>query len=131
MKPDTFGNREVGVDIVDISRIRRSWEQYGDQFLRRVLTESEMEECRKKGNMMASVAARFAAKEAVSKAIGTGLSKGFSWHSIEIGNDETGRPLVRVVDTSLGIDGSCLKLSLSHDGPFAIAFVLLDCSGIS
>ena len=63
-------NREVGVDIVDIRRIRRSYERYGEKFLRRVLTEHEIAYCRKKKDMMPSVAARFAAKEAWVKLMG-------------------------------------------------------------
>ncbi|UZJ39306.1 holo-ACP synthase [Prosthecochloris sp. SCSIO W1102] len=119
-------HREVGVDIVDIRRIRLSYERYGDKFLRRVLTESEIDYCRKKKDMMSSVAARFAAKEAVSKAIGSGMSKGFSWKSVEVVNDKHGKPSFRVLDKTLGIAGEKIRLSLSHNGDYAVAFVLLD-----
>ena len=118
--------RDVGVDIVDIRRIRWSYEQYGEKFLQRVLTENEISYCRKKKDMMPSVAARFAAKEAVSKAIGSGISKGFSWKSVEVLNDEYGKPSMRVLDETLGIPCEKIRLSLSHSGDYAVAFVLLD-----
>lgn len=120
------GRRDVGVDIVDIRRIRRSYEQYGEKFLHRVLTENEIGYCRKKKDMMPSVAARFAVKEAVSKAIGSGISRGFSWKSVEVLNDEHGKPSVNVLDEALGISGESIRLSLSHSGDYAMAFVLLD-----
>ncbi|RNA64166.1 holo-[acyl-carrier-protein] synthase [Prosthecochloris sp. ZM_2] len=123
---DNHGGREVGVDIVDVTRIRSSYERYGEKFLRRVLTDREIEACREKGDMLASVAARFAAKEAVSKALGTGLSRGFSWKSVEILNESSGRPVVHVLDSSLGVQSSAFRISLSHDGPFAVAFVMLE-----
>lgn len=120
------GRRDVGVDIVDIRRIRRSYEQYGEKFLHRVLTENEIGYCRKKKDMMPSVAARFAAKEAVAKAIGRGISEVFSWKSVEVVNGEHGKPAMRVLDDALGISGESIRLSLSHSGDYAVAFVLLD-----
>ncbi len=118
--------REVGVDIVDIRRIRRSYELYGEKFLQRVLTENEISYCRKKKDMIPSIAARFAAKEAVSKAIGRGVSELFSWKSVEVVNNEHGKPAMRVLDEALGIPGEKIRLSLSHSGDYAVAFVLLD-----
>lgn len=119
-------NREVGVDIVDIRRIRKSYERYGEKFLRRVLTESEIGYCKQKKDMMPSVAARFAAKEAVSKAFGTGMARGFSWKSVEVVNDAFGRPSLHMLDQSLGISDEQIRVSLSHSGEYAVAFVLLD-----
>jgi len=119
-------SRGIGVDIVDIRRIRKSFEKYGDRFLRRVLTEKEIGYCKGKKDMMPSVAARFAAKEAISKAVGSGISGGFSWGSVEIDNDEHGKPFMRVLDRSLGIQDSSISLSLSHDGDYAVAFVLIE-----
>ncbi len=118
--------REIGVDIVDIRRIRKSYERYGERFLHRVLTELEIGYCKQKKDMMPSVAARFAAKEAVSKAVGSGISRGFSWKSVEVMNDEYGKPSVNVLDESLGVSGESIRLSLSHSGDYAVAFVLLD-----
>ncbi len=120
------GRSEVGVDIVDIRRIRRSYEKYGEKFLQRVLTENEISYCRKKKDMMPSVAARFAAKEAVSKAIGSGISRGFSWKSVEVVNEEHGKPSLKVLNEAFGVSSEKFRLSLSHSGDYAVAFVLLD-----
>ena len=119
-------NREVGVDIVDIRRIRKSYERYGEKFLRRVLTDAEIGYCKKKKDMMPSVAARFAAKEAVSKALGTGMARGFSWKCVEVVNDDFGRPSLHILDRSLGISDEQIRISLSHSSEYAVAFVLLD-----
>lgn len=121
-----MNRREVGVDIVDIRRIRKSYEKYGEKFLQRVLTENEISYCREKKDLMPSVGARFAAKEAVSKAIGSGISGRFSWKSVEVVNDEHGRPSLRVLDKALGISDNDLRISLSHSGDYAVAFVLLE-----
>ena len=120
------GRPEVGVDIVDIRRIRQSYEKYGEKFLQRVLTENEISYCRKKKDMMPSVAARFAAKEAVSKAIGSGISRGFSWKSVEVVNEEHGKPSLKVLNEAFGVSSERFRLSLSHSGDYAVAFVLLD-----
>lgn len=118
--------RGIGVDIVDIRRIRKSYEKYGEKFLRRVLTKNEISYCKKKPDMIPSVAVRFAAKEALSKAIGCGISRGFSWESAEVVNDKHGKPSVKVLDETLGVSGDAIKLSLSHDGDYAVAVVLID-----
>lgn len=121
--------RGIGVDIVDIRRIRKSYEKFGERFLRRVLTENEISYCRRKKDLIPSVAARFAAKEALSKALGTGISEGFSWSSVEVVNDKHGKPSMKVIDTAIGIANGSILLSLSHDGDYAVAFVVLDNSG--
>ncbi len=115
----------IGVDIVDIRRIRESFSKYGEKFLARVLTEHEIAYCRKKADMMPSVAARFAAKEALSKALGKGISGSFSFGSVEVINDADGRPVFRVLDRTIGLSDRDIRLSLSHDGDYAIAFVHL------
>ncbi|ANT64008.1 MULTISPECIES: holo-ACP synthase [Prosthecochloris] len=120
------GARGIGVDIVDIERIEKSVEHYGEKFLLRVLTEQELESCRHKADMTASIAARFAAKEALSKALGSGFSSGFGWHSVEVRNNEAGQPFFCVLDSSLGLEEVQIKLSISHDGGMAVAFVLVE-----
>ena len=80
----------IGVDIVEIARIERAVSYWGERFLHRVYTDAELELY---GNSSSSLAARFAGKEAVIKALG-GLSKGFSWKEIEILSDPRGKPLV-------------------------------------
>lgn len=118
--------RDIGVDIVDIRRIKKSCEKYGQRFLERVLTQHEIDYCMKKKDMMPSVAARFAAKEALSKAIGTGMSQGFSWSSVEVVNDARGKPAMHVLDKTLGISGESIRLSISHSGDYAVAVILID-----
>lgn len=120
------GARGIGVDIVDIGRIEKSFETYGEKFLLRVLTEAELESCRHKADMMASVAARFAAKEALSKALGSGFSSGFGWHSVEVRNNDAGQPFFSILDSSLNLQEEHIRLSISHDGGMAVAFVLVE-----
>ena len=114
----------VGVDIVEIPRIKKAVERLGKRFLHRVYTEPELRQCREKPP---SLAARFAGKEAVMKALGTG-AKGISWREIEILAEASGKPLVhlhgkaRDKADALGLDE--LAISLSDSDEYAIAFVV-------
>ncbi|MDD5094885.1 MAG: holo-ACP synthase [Dehalococcoidia bacterium] len=113
-----------GIDIVEISRIAEAMDSWGNRFLRRVYTDGEIECCR---GRVPSLAARFAAKEAVMKALGTG-NIGISWHDIEILADSNGAPLIhlgggaRSRAAELGIEG--LTIALSHSREYAIASVI-------
>jgi len=113
----------IGVDIIEIARIERAIARWGEDFLHRVYTDLELRLCRKK---LSSLAARFAGKEAVIKALGT-KNKGISWQEIEILSDPSGKPLVRLYGKAqnqakgLGLDN--LAISLSHSKEYAIAFV--------
>ncbi len=117
---------EIGVDIVDLERIERLYTRYGVKFLERFLSEEEITICLHKPQVIASIAGRFAAKEAVVKALGTGFSGGVHWKSFAILNDERGRPFVRPLCSALFPAGSSMKLSIAHDRHSAIATVLLD-----
>ncbi len=117
---------EIGVDIVDLDRIERLYNSYGVKFLQRVLTEEEIAICLQKSQVVASIAGRFAAKEAVVKALGTGFSEGVHWKSFEILNDERGRPFVRPLCAALFPSGCTIKISIAHDRHSAIATALLD-----
>jgi holo-[acyl-carrier protein] synthase len=114
----------VGVDIIEIDRIEKAWRRFGQRFLHRIYTEPELRICQEKPR---SLAARFAAKEAVMKALGTGV-KGISWQEIEILAKPSGEPLVRlygkarVKADSLGLGE--LAISLSHSREYAVAFVV-------
>ena len=114
----------VGVDIVAITRIERAIAYYGERFLQRVYTGAELELC---CGHASSLAARFAGKEAVIKALG-GLSKGFRWREIEILSDPRGKPLVNLYGSmrdradELGVSG--LDISLSDCEEYAVAFVV-------
>lgn len=115
-----------GVDIVEIDRIRHSIEKLGESFLNRVFTESEIEYCEgKKVVKYMSFAARFAAKEAVSKALGTGISGGVGLKDIEVLNDERGKPFILLHEGAKlkykEIQGKDVALSLSHCENYAVA----------
>ena len=117
---------EIGVDIVDLDRIERLYSRYGVKFLQRFLTEEEIAICLHKPQVIASIAGRFAAKEAVVKALGTGFGGGVHWKSFAILNDERGRPYVRPVDTGLFPAGCKMKISIAHDRHAAVATALID-----
>lgn len=85
-------NVAVGIDIIEVARVQRVYEKHGERFLRRVYTEIEVLQCRGK---VARLAGRFAAKEAISKALGTGL-RGVAWREMEIVQLRSGRPSVRL-----------------------------------
>jgi len=114
----------VGVDLIETDRIARALERWGDRFLQYVYTSAELDYCRWH---VPELAARFAAKEAVSKALGTGL-RGIRWREMEILPDSRGKPIVRLHGRAkrradaLGLDE--FAISLSHSRRYAIAFVV-------
>ena len=85
-------NVAIGVDIIEVERVRRVYERHGERFLKRVFTELETRQCRGK---VTRLAGRFAAKEAISKALGTGLH-GVAWREMEVVQLRSGRPTVRL-----------------------------------
>ena len=114
----------VGVDMMDIERIARSSERYGDRFYSRFFTENERKQCEGQPHRLA---ARFAAKEAVAKALGTGIGD-VRWVEIEVDCDSKGRPILRLhggaarLAADLGL--TTWEISLSHTHEQAIAFVV-------
>jgi holo-[acyl-carrier protein] synthase len=117
---------ECGVDLVEIARIERAATRLGQRFLKRVYTERELEYCRGRGPQLA---ARFAAKEAAAKILGTGLwREGVSWQQIEVVNDANGKPRLNLSGeaaqraTQLGLRE--WSVSLSHSRGDAIAFIV-------
>jgi holo-[acyl-carrier protein] synthase len=117
---------EIGVDIVDLDRIEKVYSSYGLKFLRRFLSEEEIAVCLHKPQVIASIAGRFAAKEAVVKALGTGFSNGVHWKSFEILNDGRGRPFVRIVDANCFPSECSVKISIAHDRHAAIATAVIE-----
>lgn len=127
----------TGTDIIDIKRIQNSIEKLGDSFLSRVYTDNERAYCEKRNTQgtpsahkYESYAARFAAKEAVSKALGTGIASGVSLTDIEIINDERGKPCVFLHGSALEyynnvVKGLSIDVSLSHSDTSAIAFAVI------
>lgn len=114
----------IGLDIIEIARIEGALGRWGERFLRRVYTEEELSICR---NRSQALAVRFAAKEAVMKALGTG-TKGVGWHDIEVLSNSDGKPLVclhgraQKRSEELGLGG--LAISLSHSRQYAVASVV-------
>jgi len=120
----------LGTDIVEVARIDRLLREKGDEFLSRVFTAREVEYCRAKPKPAPHFAARFAAKEAFMKAIGTGWAKGVGFAEIGVTNNEDGKPELEVTGQARSIiDGSgpsFLWLSLSHTADYATATVIIE-----
>ena len=120
----------IGVDIVQVSRIEEVVKRWGDRFLKRVYSDRELEFLRKRKSPGPEMAARFAAKEAVFKALGTGWRKGVTWLDVETLPEPSGKPQLFIRGKALeyaqaaGIKGQ--HVSLSHDGGMAIAQVVLE-----
>jgi len=120
----------IGTDIVAIERFQRFVDEGNNALLQRVFTEPERAYCSARKNSAASYAARFAAKEAFLKALGTGLRDGISWHDIEVAHDRLGKPELilsgRAIELFMEQGLSCAFLSLAHDGGTAVALVVLE-----
>ena len=115
---------QTGVDIIEIPRIKGVLERYGHRFLNRIFTPNEIAYCRERAP---NLAARFAAKEATMKALGTGV-KGVSWKDIEVTRRQSGAPGIQLYGraekraANLGITE--ISISLSHSREYAVAFVI-------
>lgn len=113
-----------GVDIIEVSRVSKVVERFGERFLRRIYTPAEISYCRGRAP---NLAVRFAAKEATMKALGTGV-RGVGWKDIEIARRESGAPHILLHDRAqlraqrLGVEE--LSLSMSHSREYAVAFVV-------
>jgi holo-[acyl-carrier protein] synthase len=120
----------TGIDITEVPRIRQSIERFGDRFLHRIFTESERRYCDSKANRVERYAARFAAKEAAMKALGTGWNNGVRWRDCEVTRLPGGRPTLAFHGTAaevaakLGVKNS--SLSLTHTAEQAMAQVILE-----
>jgi len=116
---------ETGIDIVEVERIRNLINKHGAAFLKRIYTADEIVYCQSRRRKFEHFAARFAAKEAVLKVLGTGLVKGLALHSVEVTNDVAGKPEIRLsgearqLARALGIRR--IALSLSHCDSYAVA----------
>ncbi|HET9181758.1 MAG TPA: holo-ACP synthase [Candidatus Angelobacter sp.] len=120
----------TGVDIAEVTRIKAAVERFGERFLARVFTSEEVRYCTSKANSAERLAARFAAKEAGMKAIGTGLRHGVTWHDLEVVRQPGHRPELRLTgkaaEFAARLGGKRVYLSLSHTAEQAIAFVILE-----
>ncbi len=118
----------LGIDIIEISRIKESIDEYGNNFLQKVYTPKEIEYCSAKANKYQHFAARFAAKEAVYKAFSTSHQEGLSWQDIEITNEPSGMPIVKLngkLKSFLSKDKD-LKISISHSDNFVTCVAIID-----
>jgi holo-[acyl-carrier protein] synthase len=119
-----------GIDLVEIARIQLSMDRYGHRFLDRVYTAAEKEYCLRKRNAAESLAARFAAKEAGAKALGTGISQGVGWLEIEVVREPGGRPSLqfhgRAAQRAERMGVRNATLSLTHTDALAMASVVLE-----
>ena len=123
----------LGVDIVEIKRLREILARQQDRFIQRVFTESEQEYCRSHRDPVPHYAARFAAKESLFKALGTGWAKGVSWRDAEVVREAMRAPILVLhgqaekLSESLGVDA--VHLSLTHSNESAVAVVILEHQG--
>lgn len=119
-----------GIDLVEIERIQQSVDRYGARFLNRVFTPAEQAYCLRKRNAAESLAARFAAKEAGAKALGTGISQGVNWLEIEVVREPGGRPALafhgRAAQRAARMGVRHAALSLTHSRTTAMASVVLE-----
>lgn len=120
----------IGTDIIEIARIERSVERFGDAFLERVFTAGEIAYCQRKRNAAESLAARFAAKEAGAKALGTGISRGVSWREFEVRRQPGQRPELHLSGRAAEIAGKLgirhISLSLTHSRSVSMAVVIAE-----
>jgi len=120
----------IGIDLVEVSRLEEVFERRGDRFRARVFTEAEINYCESLGSKFASYAARFAAKEAVMKALGTGWSEGVGWRDIEVVSQPGIAPAItlhrRALDRMGELGASRVHVSLTHTGNLAMAQVVLE-----
>ena len=120
----------TGIDIAEVPRIAQAIQRYGDRFLRRIFTEGEIQYCESKANRVERYAARFAAKEAAMKALGTGWNHGVRWRDVEVRRESGGRPTLafhgKAAEFASKLGAVHVALSLSHTASEAIAQVILE-----
>ena len=120
----------LGIDIIEVERIRASHEKFGDRFLNRILHPNEVAYCLSYRDPAPFLAARFAAKEAISKAFGTGIGSKLGWRDVEVGKRETGEPFVILHEAGQTLlrdrGAGGVLLSLSHTENYAAAVAVLE-----
>ena len=129
----------VGVDLANIDRIAGVLERHGDRFRNRVFTEIEQRKSERRKDVVGTYAKRWAAKEACSKALGTGLRMGISWKDMAVSNLSTGQPVMsvtgwakeRLISMTPSGYSATIHLSLTDDHPWAQAFVVINAQPLS
>lgn len=120
----------LGIDSIEIARVDRTWRRFGDRFGRRIYTEREWKYCLSRPNPAQSLAGRFAAKEAVMKALGLGWPGGIAYRDIEVTRELTGKPGIRLSNraaqraSQLGVTHP--TVSMTHDRTYSSATVILE-----
>ncbi len=124
-----YGN---GIDIIDINRIRKVIDKYGNRFKKKCFSDNEIERSDKRLNSVESYAKRYAAKEACAKALGTGLARGVFWKDIEVVNNQYGKPFIKLHGKAKDIfrnmdkaSDTKIEVSLSDEKKYAIANVTI------
>lgn len=124
----------LGSDLIDIRRVEKTLEKYGDRFVQRVFTDIEQKKSDRRRMRAASYAKRFAAKEAMSKALGTGISHGVYWRDMGVANLPGGKPTMKLTNGALkrvqammpeGMEPH-IHLTITDDHPLAQAFVIIE-----
>tara|TARA_B100000282_G_scaffold275404_1_gene232741 strand:- start:87 stop:497 length:411 start_codon:yes stop_codon:yes gene_type:complete len=122
----------VGIDQIEVSRIHDSVEQHGDHFITKVFSPKEQAYCQDKADAAPFFAARFAAKEATAKALGTGIGSEFGWLDSEVGHGKEGEPILNFSDRGLKLlkskGANRALISLTHLESVASAVVILICT---
>lgn len=122
-----MGIRGIGVDVVDVNRMKQMLQSQGEAFVAKVFTETEAAYCRSRKNPHEHFAARFAAKEAVSKAMQKGWSGEFRWKDVEVMNEPSGAPKIILYGELAGLlKGARIHLSLSHTDTTVVAFAVIE-----
>ncbi len=117
----------IGVDVVEIGRMKDVVAKWGDSFLQKIFTEGELAYARSKKFPLNHIAGRFAAKEAVAKALATGWSGGFRWKDVEVTNDPSGKPAIALHGYVREIlDGSTVFVSISHSESVVVATAVIE-----
>ena len=121
----------IGTDIIDIRRIRKVINKYGNRFKKKCFHESEIKKSDSRYNLVESYSKRYAAKEACAKALGTGLARGVFWKDIEVRNNKFGKPYIvlhnnaKKILKKLSKNNNQIEVSLSDEKEFAIANVII------
>ena len=120
----------LGTDLIETRRVEQSIDRFGDRFLERIFSPLEIAYCKRKKNAAESFAARFAAKEAGAKALGTGISRGVTWKDFEVKRETSGRPSLhlsgRAAELAAAMGVKRIQLSLTHSRDLAMAVVVVE-----
>ncbi len=120
----------VGVDIAETIRFSNLYERYGERFVRRILTDAELEQFHRRAQSTLFLATRFAVKEAAAKSLGTGFTQGVNYKSFEVSNDASGKPQLRFYCAALKLieqrQVSNVFVSISDEKNYVVAMVILE-----